>query len=167
MRQSLEYLSCGTARFTPLVNLVPCAWAQSIGRAWHASSFANDAVDASKIGFDDSQIYDEIARPHLATHDPYDSNDARAGSRRDSAPGRKNPTRPFTDSRGRDAALIERYFKLTENQTSIKQEMLGGLTTFVTMAYVIVVNPQIWRTRECPWRAWSLRPAFPRRWPRW
>jgi AGZA family xanthine/uracil permease-like MFS transporter len=39
--------------------------------------------------------------------------------------------------------LIERYFKLAENNTSIKQEMLGGLTTFVTMAYIIVVNPQL------------------------
>jgi AGZA family xanthine/uracil permease-like MFS transporter len=39
--------------------------------------------------------------------------------------------------------LIDRYFKLTENKTSVKQEMLGGLTTFVTMAYIIVVNPQI------------------------
>jgi len=39
--------------------------------------------------------------------------------------------------------LISRYFKLAENQTSVKQEMLGGLTTFVTMAYIIVVNPQI------------------------
>jgi len=39
--------------------------------------------------------------------------------------------------------LINRYFKLAENNTSIKQEMLGGLTTFVTMAYIIVVNPQI------------------------
>src|ERR1700678_4629603 len=38
---------------------------------------------------------------------------------------------------------IDRYFKLAENHTSIKQEMLGGLTTFVTMAYIIVVNPQI------------------------
>jgi len=39
--------------------------------------------------------------------------------------------------------LIDRYFKLAENHTSVKQEMLGGLTTFVTMAYIIVVNPQI------------------------
>jgi adenine/guanine/hypoxanthine permease len=39
--------------------------------------------------------------------------------------------------------LIDRYFKLTEHQTSVKQEMLGGLTTFVTMAYIVVVNPQI------------------------
>jgi adenine/guanine/hypoxanthine permease len=39
--------------------------------------------------------------------------------------------------------LIDHYFKLTENHTSIRQEMLGGLTTFVTMAYIIVVNAQI------------------------
>src|SRR5579863_7548844 len=39
--------------------------------------------------------------------------------------------------------LIDRYFKLTENQTTVRQEMLGGLTTFVTMAYIVVVNPQI------------------------
>jgi AGZA family xanthine/uracil permease-like MFS transporter len=39
--------------------------------------------------------------------------------------------------------LIHRYFKLAENQTSVKQEMLGGLTTFVTLAYIVVVNPQI------------------------
>ena len=39
--------------------------------------------------------------------------------------------------------LIDRYFKLTENHTSVRQEMLGGLTTFMTMAYIIVVNPQI------------------------
>jgi AGZA family xanthine/uracil permease-like MFS transporter len=39
--------------------------------------------------------------------------------------------------------LIERYFRLAENQTSVRQEVLGGLTTFLTMAYIIVVNPQI------------------------
>jgi AGZA family xanthine/uracil permease-like MFS transporter len=40
-------------------------------------------------------------------------------------------------------ALIERLFKLQENQTTVRREMLGGLTTFITMAYIIVVNPQI------------------------
>ncbi len=39
--------------------------------------------------------------------------------------------------------MINRYFKLAENQTSVKQELLGGLTTFMTMAYIVVVNPQI------------------------
>jgi adenine/guanine/hypoxanthine permease len=39
--------------------------------------------------------------------------------------------------------MIDHYFKLSENNTSVKQELLGGLTTFVTMAYIVVVNPQI------------------------
>jgi AGZA family xanthine/uracil permease-like MFS transporter len=39
--------------------------------------------------------------------------------------------------------LIERCFRLAENQTTVRQELLGGLTTFLTMAYIIVVNPQI------------------------
>jgi AGZA family xanthine/uracil permease-like MFS transporter len=46
------------------------------------------------------------------------------------------------NSSGRQS-LLERYFKLAENNTTIRQEMLGGLTTFMTMAYIVVVNPQI------------------------
>ena len=39
--------------------------------------------------------------------------------------------------------LLDRYFKLTENRTTVRQELLGGATTFMTMAYIVVVNPQI------------------------
>src|ERR1700751_3985674 len=39
--------------------------------------------------------------------------------------------------------LLERYFRLKENQTTVRREFLGGLTTFLTMAYIVVVNPQI------------------------
>jgi AGZA family xanthine/uracil permease-like MFS transporter len=39
--------------------------------------------------------------------------------------------------------LIERYFRLAENHTTVRREFLGGLTTFITMAYIVVVNPQI------------------------
>ncbi len=39
--------------------------------------------------------------------------------------------------------MIERYFRLVENQTTVRREFLGGLTTFITMAYIVVVNPQI------------------------
>ena len=39
--------------------------------------------------------------------------------------------------------LLERIFRLTENQTTVRRELLGGVTTFMTMAYIIVVNPQI------------------------
>ena len=39
--------------------------------------------------------------------------------------------------------MLERYFRLAENHTTIRREFLGGLTTFLTMAYIVVVNPQI------------------------
>src|SRR4030067_3824920 len=39
--------------------------------------------------------------------------------------------------------LPERLFKLQERGTSIRTEVLGGATTFITMAYIIVVNPAI------------------------
>ncbi len=39
--------------------------------------------------------------------------------------------------------MIERFFRLKENQTTVRAEFLGGLTTFITMAYIVVVNPQI------------------------
>ena len=39
--------------------------------------------------------------------------------------------------------MLERYFRLKENQTTVRNEFLGGLTTFITMAYIVVVNPQI------------------------
>src|SRR5436853_1559344 len=39
--------------------------------------------------------------------------------------------------------LIERFFRLKENQATVRAEFLGGLTTFITMAYIVVVNPQI------------------------
>lgn len=39
--------------------------------------------------------------------------------------------------------MLERLFKLKENQTNIKQEMVAGLTTFLTMAYIIFINPMM------------------------
>ncbi|WP_065188086.1 NCS2 family permease [Shewanella woodyi] len=39
--------------------------------------------------------------------------------------------------------MLERLFKLKENQTNIKQEMVAGLTTFLTMAYIIFINPKM------------------------
>ena len=39
--------------------------------------------------------------------------------------------------------MLERIFHLTENQTTVRRELLAGLTTFMAMAYVVVVNPRI------------------------
>jgi len=38
---------------------------------------------------------------------------------------------------------LQRVFHLEENQTTVRRELLAGLTTFMTMAYIVVVNPQI------------------------
>jgi adenine/guanine/hypoxanthine permease len=39
--------------------------------------------------------------------------------------------------------LLERIFHLQENQTTVRRELFAGLTTFMAMAYVVVVNPRI------------------------
>lgn len=41
------------------------------------------------------------------------------------------------------ANVLERFFKLKEHKTTVKKEVIGGLTTFITMAYIIFVNPNI------------------------
>ncbi|MCR5557591.1 MAG: NCS2 family permease [Butyrivibrio sp.] len=38
---------------------------------------------------------------------------------------------------------MEKYFKLKEHNTTVKQEVIAGLTTFLTMAYILAVNPNI------------------------
>ncbi|MBQ7317844.1 MAG: NCS2 family permease, partial [Phascolarctobacterium sp.] len=39
--------------------------------------------------------------------------------------------------------LLEKFFHLQENNTNIKTEILAGVTTFMTMAYILAVNPNI------------------------
>ena len=39
--------------------------------------------------------------------------------------------------------MLERYFELRAHGTTVKTEVLAGLTTFLTMAYIIFVNPDI------------------------
>ena len=39
--------------------------------------------------------------------------------------------------------MLEKLFKLKENNTTVKTEVLAGITTFMTMAYILAVNPSI------------------------
>jgi AGZA family xanthine/uracil permease-like MFS transporter len=39
--------------------------------------------------------------------------------------------------------MIDRFFKITESGSSIKTEVVAGITTFMTMAYILAVNPGI------------------------
>ncbi len=42
--------------------------------------------------------------------------------------------------------LLEKTFKLSENNTTIRKEFLAGLITFLTMSYILIVNPNILST---------------------
>ena len=42
--------------------------------------------------------------------------------------------------------MFERLFKLSEHGTTVRTEVIAGLTTFLTMSYIIFVNPDILST---------------------
>ena len=39
--------------------------------------------------------------------------------------------------------MLEKLFHLTENKTTVRTEIIAGLTTFLAMAYILAVNPSI------------------------
>ena len=41
---------------------------------------------------------------------------------------------------------MEKLFKLKENGTDVKTEIIAGLTTFLAMAYILIVNPSMLAT---------------------
>src|SRR5216683_296401 len=47
-------------------------------------------------------------------------------------------TKPATEQ-----SLLDRYFGLTESGSSVRTELVAGITTFLTMVYIVFVNPQI------------------------
>ncbi|PRR73175.1 putative permease YicO [Clostridium thermopalmarium DSM 5974] len=46
--------------------------------------------------------------------------------------------------------FLEKFFKLKDSNTNVKTEMVAGLTTFLTMAYIIAVNPSFLSTTGMP-----------------
>ncbi len=46
--------------------------------------------------------------------------------------------------------MLRGYFRLDELQTSVQREVVAGATTFMTMAYIIVVNPKILEVAGLP-----------------
>ena len=49
--------------------------------------------------------------------------------------------------------MIESYFSLKEKETTIGREILAGLTTFMTMAYILPVNAIILSSTGMPFQA--------------
>ena len=50
-------------------------------------------------------------------------------------------------------SFLEKQFKLSENHTTVKTEILAGVTTFMTMAYIIFVNPGILSATGMPFNS--------------
>jgi len=49
--------------------------------------------------------------------------------------------------------MLTKYFKLSENNTTIRTEIIAGITTFVAAMYIIIVNPTILRQAGLPFNA--------------
>jgi AGZA family xanthine/uracil permease-like MFS transporter len=39
--------------------------------------------------------------------------------------------------------FLEKFFEIENNGSSLQKELIAGVTTFITMAYIIFVNPQM------------------------
>ena len=39
--------------------------------------------------------------------------------------------------------MLDKYFKITENKSTLRTEIIAGITTFMTMVYILAVNPSI------------------------
>jgi len=48
-----------------------------------------------------------------------------------------------TPTHARRPHVVDRYFKITERSSSVSREVRGGVVTFVTMAYIVVLNPLV------------------------
>ena len=57
-------------------------------------------------------------------------------------------------------SLLERRFRLTDRGTTPRVEALGGLTTFLTMAYIVFVNPAILSAAGLPFEAVAVATAL-------
>ncbi|WP_020619118.1 NCS2 family permease [Paenibacillus daejeonensis] len=55
---------------------------------------------------------------------------------------------------------MERFFRLKENGTNVRTEIMAGLTTFMTMAYILAVNPSILEPTGLSWHAVFLATAL-------
>jgi AGZA family xanthine/uracil permease-like MFS transporter len=49
----------------------------------------------------------------------------------------------MTDTSARHHSFLDRYFGLTQHGTTVRTEVIAGVTTFLTMVYIVFVNPQI------------------------
>ena len=56
---------------------------------------------------------------------------------------------------GEKRERMEKIFRLKENGTSVRTEILAGLTTFMTMAYIIALNPNLLTNFDVGSQLWN------------
>src|SRR5690606_28360279 len=61
---------------------------------------------------------------------------------------------------GGQARQMERFFKLNEHGTNVRTEIMAGLVTFMTMAYILAVNPTILQATGLSWESIFLATAI-------
>ena len=57
-------------------------------------------------------------------------------------------------------AFLDRYFGITARRSSVRLEVLGGLSTFLTMSYILFVNPAILSAAGLPFNAVAVATAL-------
>ena len=66
----------------------------------------------------------------------------------------------MTEAEAESPGLLERRFELTARGTDLRTEILAGVTTFLTMAYIILVNPAILGQAGMPVAAGAAAPCL-------
>src|SRR3954465_8439494 len=68
-----------------------------------------------------------------------------------------------TTARRDEGSALERYFSIRERGSTVRTELLGGVVTFLTMAYIVFVNPAILSSAGMPSGAGTVAPPPPAR----
>ena len=55
----------------------------------------------------------------------------------------RTPTKTSSSSTPSSASWLDRYFHITERGSTISREVRGGIVTFFSMSYILVLNPAI------------------------
>src|SRR3954465_10120833 len=63
-------------------------------------------------------------------------------------------------SQSQPSGFLARRFRLAERGTSARTEVLGGVATFLTMSYILFVNPAILSAAGMPFHAVAVAPAI-------
>jgi AGZA family xanthine/uracil permease-like MFS transporter len=58
------------------------------------------------------------------------------------------------------ASTLDRYFTISERGSTVRTEVLGGVVTFLTMAYIVFVNPAILSAAKIPFEAVAVGTAL-------